>query len=96
MTFTPTQTGTYKIALNYVDEYLDTVLYVINPTSNDLIAEPTSNSSGDSWYNDDGAPEKQALLTKTLTAGTPYFIVISTYDIKLEEGTIDVLIRKMS
>lgn len=60
-----------------MDASFDTYLYIIDPRS----AEPISpNFSKPSCYNDDGAGNLQAKITKTLTANAPYLIIASAYN----------------
>lgn len=47
-------------------------------------------------YDNDGAGNKQALISTDLTAGKRYFIVVSTFDITMTYGPLDVLINKVS
>lgn len=70
LTFTPPVTGdyTFTIASN-----LDTYIYVIDPRSTEAVIR-----NGD--FNDDDGDGQNPLLTKRLTAGVPYYIIVSTYN----------------
>jgi len=69
LTWTPTESGYYKIKLN---SEFDNYLYVINPSSSDLI-EYDINENDDS---DDSNAEIYGNFNKDIT----YFIVLSQYD----------------
>ena len=64
---------------------LDTYLYLIDPSTTNVCL-----------YNDDGAGNLQASITSNLIANKTYFIVVSTYDITSQKGTIRLDIRKAS
>lgn len=64
---------------------LDSYLYFIDPSTTSLCL-----------YNDDGAGNLQASITSNLIANKTYFIVVSTYDITSQKGTIRLDIRKAS
>lgn len=86
ITFTPTESGTYTIKTLYAGETkLDSYLYFIDPSTTSLCL-----------YNDDGAGNLQASITSNLIANKTYFIVVSTYDITSQKGTIRLDIRKAS
>lgn len=86
MTFTPTESGTYKFTTNYDgDTRIDTYLYVIDP-----------NSTNSYLYNDDGAGDLQATLSTNLVAGRTYFIIVSTYNITTTSGDLTLNITKTS
>ena len=86
ITFTPTETGTYTIKTLYAGETkLDTYLYLIDPYSTNVCL-----------YNDDGAGNLQASITSNLIANRTYFIVVSTYNIVAQKGTIRLDISKVS
>ena len=86
MTFTPTESGTYKFTTNYDgDTRIDTYLYVIDPKSTNSYL-----------YNDDGAGDLQATLSTNLVAGRTYFIIVSTYNITTTSGDLTLNITKTS
>lgn len=60
-----------------MDASFDTYLYIIDPRSTEPISP---NFSKPSCYNDDGAGNLQAKITKTLTANAPYLIIASAYN----------------
>lgn len=62
----------------------DTYLYVIDPRSTDLIS---SNANAASVYNDDGAGNLQAKITKTLDANVPYLIIASAFNPSSQSGS---------
>ena len=65
----PQITATITISSDF-----DSFLYVIDPRS----PEPTTTDpSGDSVYNDNGAGNRQAAITKSFAAGVPYFIIVT-------------------
>ena len=89
VTLTPQTSGTFKIELESV---FDNYLYVIDPTT-------SSANVNDIDYNDDGAGDYNALITRDLVAGRRYFIVYCQYNCStsftnLDEG--DDLILKIS
>lgn len=55
----------------------DTYLYVIDPR---LAAPISSSGSQPSTYNDDGAGNLQAKITKTLDGGVPYLVILCAYN----------------
>ena len=86
LTFTPTESGTYKFQTNYVfGSRVDTYLYVVDPTT-----------TYQCLYDDDNAGDLQALITTDLVAGRTYFIVASTYNITTTSGSLSLDIKKIS
>lgn len=69
LTFTPTSTGTYTIALT---SEFDNYLYVIDPRTTSPIAQNED-------YNDD-SDGTNAKITKTLISGVRYYIVFSEFN----------------
>ena len=55
--------------------YIDTYLNLIDPRSTAAVS-----SSGVSVYNDDGGGNLQAKITKYISSGSPYLLVVSTYN----------------
>lgn len=81
LTFTPPETGNYRIRTAPVDN-IDTVLYVVD----------TASPNACLYVNPSGS--MQAEITTNLTAGKSYFIVVSTANIATEEGFLYFYISK--
>lgn len=86
ITFTPTESGTYKFTTNYDEETrIDTYLYFVDPST----VEPC-------LYNDDGAGDLQATLSAELEVGKTYFIIVSPYNITTTSGSLTLNVTKIS
>ncbi len=73
--------STAKSVTFTTDCEFDAYLYVIDPRSTDAIS-----SSGASVYNDDGAGNLQATITKQLDANVPYLVILTAYNPSTQSG----------
>ena len=74
---------TVKTVTFTTETSFDSYLYVIDPRSADPIS---SNGNAHSTYNDDGAGNFDAEITKKLDANIPYLIIISAYNPSAQSG----------
>lgn len=65
----------------------DAYLYVIDPRSTDAIG---TSSGSDSVYNDDGAGNRQAKITKQLEANIPYLVILTAYNPSTQSGSFKI------
>lgn len=81
--FTPPSTGSYTFKTDYSDSAIvDTYMYIYNMT--DIT---------DKAYNDDGAGNSQATITKNLTYDTSYLIIITAYNPNTQNGVVSLLLN---
>lgn len=86
MTFTPTESGTYRFDLTYVGEtQVDTYLYLIDPTSTSACL-----------YNDDGGGNLQSRITASLTADRTYFLIASPYHLTNQRAFLYLSVEKIA
>ena len=69
----------------------DTYLYVIDPTSTELITRYTGSNPGSAnLYDDDSAGNSQAQLTKTVQANKEYLVILTFYDPSVTSGAVTI------
>lgn len=69
----------------------DTYLYVIDPTSTDLIEKYlASDYSYDNLYDDDSGGDRQAQLIKTVEANKEYLVIISFFNPHTMSGSFSI------
>lgn len=75
----------------------DTYLYVLDPSSTELITEyDGSNSDATNLYDDDSGGDLQAQLTKTVEADIEYLVIISFYNPHTSSGDFSINTRYAS
>ena len=80
-------TTTAKTVTFTTEATFDTYLYIIDPRSTAPISSSTSQPS---TYNDDGAGNLQAKITKTIDANVPYLIIVSAYNPSSQSGEYQI------
>lgn len=68
----------------------DTYLYVIDPTSTELITRYNNNPGTANLYDDDSAGNYQAQLTKTVQANKEYLVILTFYDPSSTSGEVTI------
>ena len=72
------------------DDNQDTYLYVIDPTSTELITQYYYNPGAANLYDDDSAGNYQAQLTKTVQANKEYLVILTFYDPSATSGAVTI------
>lgn len=75
----------------------DTYLYLIDPTSTELITWYNGNNPGAAnLQDDDSAGNYQAQLTKTVQANKEYLVILTFYDPSATSGAVTITTRQGS
>lgn len=79
----PPSTGNYTFTTDYSDSNIvDTYMYLYNPKD-----------ISDKAYNDDGAGNSQATITKNLIYGEIYVIIVTAYNPLSQNGVVSLLLN---